>query len=77
MRRASIREARHAPGILRLATASNLVEHTAALGGTARLGNVSSFGVDADGELFIVNYSGSILRVLGAPPMPSSLRIIP
>jgi len=59
------------------ATASSLVEHTAALGGTARLGNVSSFGVDADGELFIVNYSGSILRVLGAPPMPSSLRIIP
>ncbi len=59
------------------ATASSLVEHTATLGGTARLGNVSSFGVDADGELFIVNYSGSILRVLGAPPMPSSLRIIP
>lgn len=58
------------------ATASGLVEHTATLGGGARLGNVSSFGVDADGELFIVNYSGSILRVLGPPATPTGLRII-
>jgi glucose/arabinose dehydrogenase len=58
------------------ATASGLVEHTAILGGGARLGNVSSFGVDADGELLIVNYSGSILRVLGPPAAPTGLRII-
>ena len=46
---------------------------------TAALGNVSSCGVDADSELFIVNYSGRILRMLGAPaapPTPAGLRII-
>jgi glucose/arabinose dehydrogenase len=60
------------------ATASDLVEHTAALGGAA-LGNISSFGLDADGELFIVNYSGSVLKVVNpalAPPAPSGLHII-
>jgi len=60
----------------REATASGLVEHTATLGGRASLGNVSSFGVDADGELLIVNYSGSVLRVLGPPAAPTGLRII-
>jgi glucose/arabinose dehydrogenase len=59
------------------ATASDLIEHTAMLGGRATLGNVSSFGVDADGELFIVNYAGSILRVVGPPLAPTGLRIIP
>ena len=33
------------------ARASDLIEHTAELGGPTALGNVSSFGVDADGEL--------------------------
>ena len=62
------------------ARASNLVEHTAELGGTATLGNISSFGVDADGELYVVSYSrGAILRVFGPPSAPSSpggLRIV-
>jgi glucose/arabinose dehydrogenase len=62
------------------ATASGLVEHTAELGGTTPLGQVSSFGVDADGELFIVGYSrGVVFRVLGpsAPPAaPTGLRIV-
>jgi glucose/arabinose dehydrogenase len=62
------------------ARASGLIEHTANLGGAAQLGNVSSFGVDADGELFIVNHTqGRILRVLGppvAPSAPTGLRII-
>jgi glucose/arabinose dehydrogenase len=57
--------------------ASDLVEHTAELGGRAALGNVSAFGLDADGELYIVSYSlGRILRVLGPPPTPADLRII-
>lgn len=67
-------------GTTREATAADLVEHTAELGGTGQLGNVSSFGVDADGELFIVNYSlGRILKVIGppaAPSAPAGLRII-
>ena len=58
---------------------SNLIEHTAELG-IRQLGNISSFGIDADGELHIVGYSlGTILKVFGpptAPPTPSGLRII-
>jgi len=58
------------------ATASSLVEHTAELGD---LGNISSFGTDLDGELYIVSYSGRILKILGprtAPPAPAGLRIV-
>jgi glucose/arabinose dehydrogenase len=59
------------------ATASDVREHTAELGGTGELANVSSFGVDAAGELFIVSYSrGVILRVLAPPSAPTNLRII-
>jgi glucose/arabinose dehydrogenase len=62
------------------ARAHDLLEHTSDLGGRAALGNVSAFGVDAGGELFIVNHAtGTVLEVLArasAPPMPSRLRII-
>ena len=62
------------------ARASDLVEHTAELGRSSQLGTVSSFGLDADGELYIVVYSlGTILKVLGpltAPPTPGGVRII-
>jgi glucose/arabinose dehydrogenase len=59
------------------ATAGNVNEHTAGLGGTSQIGNVSSFGVDADGELYIVSYDqGRILRLVAAPPTPSTLKII-
>jgi glucose/arabinose dehydrogenase len=61
------------------ASAAGLVEHTSELGG-ARLGNISSFGVDAAGELFVVSHStGQILQILGgpvAPAAPTGLRII-
>jgi hypothetical protein len=44
------------------------------------LGTISSFGTDADGELFVVSYSlGTIVGVLGpavAPATPTGLRII-
>lgn len=59
------------------ATAANVMEHTQALGGTAQTGNVSSFGIDADAELYIVSYDqGRILRLVAAPPTPTTLRII-
>jgi glucose/arabinose dehydrogenase len=48
------------------ATASNPIEHTSELNG---VGNVSSFGTDADGELFIVNSTV-------APAPPTGLRIV-
>jgi glucose/arabinose dehydrogenase len=59
------------------ASVSNLTEHTADLGGTSVLGNVSSFAMDADGELYVVSYSrGMVLRLLGAVNTPGTLRII-
>jgi glucose/arabinose dehydrogenase len=60
------------------AQAFDLSEHTAELGGTEALGAVSSFGVDADGELFILNYlDGRVLRVHSLlPPVPRNLRTI-
>jgi glucose/arabinose dehydrogenase len=62
------------------ARASNLIEHTSDLGGTAQLSGVSSFGLDADGELYIVSYSrGVVLKVTAAgrpPSTPTGLRII-
>jgi hypothetical protein len=63
------------------ARASDLTEHTAELGGASQLGTISSFGLDADGELYIVSYSlGRIVKVVGpaaSPPVPAGLRIIP
>ena len=45
------------------AHASGLVDHTAELGS---LGTISSFGLDSDGELYIVGYSaGQVWKVLG------------
>jgi glucose/arabinose dehydrogenase len=53
------------------AVASDLQDHTSALGGGAVLGNISSFGVDADGELYVVNYSGTIVRIRSSIVIPS------
>ena len=47
------------------ARAVDLLEVTDFLGGTAELGLISSFGVDADGELYLVSYSrGRILKIV-------------
>ena len=59
------------------ARASDVREHTAELGGSAELAGVSSFGVDAAGELYLVSYGrGVILQIQGGPPAPANLRII-
>jgi glucose/arabinose dehydrogenase len=62
------------------ARASGLLEHTSDLGGTTQLGNVSSFGIDADGELFVISYSrGIVFKLAGpltAPPVPVNPRIV-
>ncbi len=59
------------------AAASDLREHTSDLGGPSALGNVSSFGIDADGEIYVVNYAnGSVLKILTVPAAPTGLRII-
>ncbi|MDP3719571.1 MAG: PQQ-dependent sugar dehydrogenase [Acidobacteriota bacterium] len=47
------------------ATAVDLLVLTDLLGGTAELGLISSFGVDASGEMYIVSYSrGRILKIV-------------
>jgi glucose/arabinose dehydrogenase len=46
------------------ATVTDLLEHTGQIGG----GPVSSFGTDSTGELYVVYYSGAIVRVQLAPP---------
>jgi glucose/arabinose dehydrogenase len=59
------------------ATASDVREHTAELGGAGELANVASFGVDASGELYLVSYGrGIIFRLVLPPAAPSGLRII-
>ena len=60
------------------ATASARTDHTTTLGDVALLGNVSAFGTDANGELYIVSHSrGTIIQVIGAAPLPpTNLRII-
>jgi len=59
------------------ASASDTIDHTADLGGTAVTGNVSSFGIDGDGELYVVNYSqGVVLRLAGNLSAPTNLRIV-
>jgi glucose/arabinose dehydrogenase len=51
------------------ASADDEREHTEALGGRPALGMISAFGVDARGELLIVNWqSGVILRVVPTEP---------
>ena len=47
------------------ATAVDLLVLTDLLGGTAELGLISAFGVDGDGEMYIVSYSrGRILKIV-------------
>ncbi len=62
------------------AQASDLRDHTSELSFGSSLGNISSFGVDSDGELYLVSHSrGVIYKIVpatAAPPTPSNLRIV-
>ncbi|MDQ3419405.1 MAG: PQQ-dependent sugar dehydrogenase [Acidobacteriota bacterium] len=59
------------------ARASDVREHTADFGGATQVSNVASFAMDAAGELYIVSYGrGVILKIIGPPPTPGTLRII-
>ena len=50
------------------ATATDLVEHTADL--RAAAASPSSFGIDASGELYVVNYTGTVYRLFSDNPVP-------
>lgn len=59
------------------AVASDLRDHTAELNGADRVGSVSSFGVDADGELYLVSHNlGKVLKIVSEPAAPRNLRIV-
>jgi glucose/arabinose dehydrogenase len=62
------------------ATASDVREHTSELSAGAALGSISSFGVDADGEIYLVSHTrGAILKIVAgrsAPATPTNLRIV-
>ena len=59
------------------ARASDVREHTADLGGSTLLAGVSTFGLDADNELYVVSYNrGVIYKLFGPPGTPTNLRII-
>jgi len=55
------------------ATASGLIEHTAAFGGSGAIGQLTSWGVDASGELYLVSYSlGQVFRISWGSPLAFS-----
>ena len=62
------------------AQASDLRAHTAELTLGGALGNISAFGVDSDGELYLVSHSRGVIHKIvpatAAPPAPSNLRIV-
>ena len=66
--------------VTRAGTFSDIVDHTTALRNTSALANVSSFGVDAAGELFVVDYGrGAVLRLVqldARPNAPLNLRVV-
>jgi hypothetical protein len=45
------------------AVATGIIEHTAELGGAGVLGNISAFGVDAGGEIYLCSFNGKIFRL--------------
>lgn len=53
--------------------ANDLLEHTAELSGNAALGAISSFGRDSEGELYVVSYAGSLVRIVAPSPDRVSL----
>jgi glucose/arabinose dehydrogenase len=55
------------------ASAAGLVEHTAELGGSAVLGGIASFGVDASGEMYLCSFNGVVHRIRPAVTTPNPL----
>ena len=55
------------------ATLTNVIEHTEEVGGRTVVSSVTSFGRDADGELYLVQYSGTIQKLVAPPDPPRAL----
>jgi hypothetical protein len=55
------------------ATAAGVLEHTSEMGGQGVLGSITSFGVDAAGELYVISYgAGIIYRIVSNPSSTGS-----
>lgn len=50
--------------LTQLATFGPPTEHTLDLSGTSSVGNVSSFAVDDEGELYVIRYAGSVAKIV-------------
>ena len=48
-------------------TVTDIIEHTTEIGGQTAVGLVSAFGQDADGELYAVQYGGTVFKIV--PPL--------
>lgn len=46
----------------------NVVEHTTDLGGSNTIGNIASFGEDAEGELYLVSFNGQLRKIVPQSP---------
>jgi glucose/arabinose dehydrogenase len=58
------------------ASMSDVIDHTDTLQSNVGTGNISAFGVDSNGELFVVDYTrGAVLRLTQQPSVPSNVRI--
>jgi glucose/arabinose dehydrogenase len=53
--------------VTREATVTDIIDHTAELGGTDFIGTPVSFGRDRQGELYLVTFAGRILQIEGDP----------
>jgi glucose/arabinose dehydrogenase len=52
-------------------TLIDVVEHTTELGGSNTIGNIASFGEDAEGELYLVSFNGQVRKIV--PQSPTTL----
>jgi glucose/arabinose dehydrogenase len=59
----------------REATVAGVLDHTAELGGSEFLGAISALGRDADGELYVVGYGGTIFKIVDITP-PGDVQLV-
>jgi hypothetical protein len=59
------------------ATVTDRVEHTAELSNAGPLGNISAFGMDSTGELYVVTYGGSIRKIVPNTAVPGPIETLP
>ncbi len=59
------------------ATVTDRVEHTAELSNAGALGNISAFGMDSAGELYLVSHGGTVRKIVSDPAGPGPIAGLP